>query len=190
MDRERQGGEIALGPEAEHAVFSFFNESMPGMRARMATRKEDHGQRDPKSHRAIGGFNSGEAVDVVAYLENKPAIAIQVTASSNPNIQGEKMRQIMERPFVRLAEMTGRDNAVPRALIWLSPEQVRAFSQDPDFNHHEGVRLQILNSIELSLMFDMRQTQNPAEQGRLDELIGLLQKEKNKLRPESQELAA
>ena len=72
------------------------------------------------------------------------------------------------------------DQAIPRVLIYLNPEQVRKFNENNSFAQQPEVALQILDSAINSLKFDLTQTKNRSEQQAVNQLIQNLDQEKKK----------
>lgn len=175
IDRERQSKSPpeheGRGKDAEGLVIEFLQTQFPTMRLRAATPEEDAGNR---------GANVGKRIDAVAYLEGKPALGLQITTSMMEGIRKKKIREIQDHPFIRLAEMRTGDIAIPRAIIFADIDEVEGLMEDHDFEKHVKFAQGVLEGISISLQYVLKQTKNPNEVEKLNELIGLFEKEKSK----------
>lgn len=157
------------GLPAEDLTVDFFRSI--GFDARFATASEDSGVVD---------IGPKQTIDAVIYDDSRPAMALQITTGSSKEVKEKKLREMRLRPFVRLDEMKPTDPAIPKALVYLRPEDVKEFGSDPDFDNHPQIADQILNSCILSLQFDSSQTKNPMEREFIAKLIKRFDTERNK----------
>ena len=156
------------GKNAEGVVLDFFSEKIPRMKMRRATPEED------------SGF--GKAIDAVGYLDNKPALGLQITTATDSVARQKKLGELQDRPFLRLSEMNPqKDPAIPRAIAFLEAQEVAGYLNDRDFSKHPGLMKQILESTVSSLRFDLTQTKNPQEIERLQGLIQFLETERQNI---------
>ena len=172
IDREQKPELTGQGKMAENVVIEFFKMNFPSMQVRKATAKEDAGQ---------VGFGPAKTVDAVAYLDQKPAMALQVTSSTGEQFEEYRKKKLMElknKPFLRLEEMSSHDVAIPRALVFVEPNELKKFIADHDFAKHPNLGKTILDSTLNSLKFDLLQTKNPKEIDRLRQLISLIDEQK------------
>jgi len=157
------------GPVTEQLVVDFLNNEIPGLTARYSTRAEDHGIE-------IGG----KEIDVVAYLEGKPAMAFQVTSQFQKGELARKRDHARDYPFVRLQELKNQDPAIPRVSLVLEALEVSNFAKNPNFAAHPELAIKILDRILLNLEFDLRKTANPIEQTAVKKLIPIFEETKRR----------
>lgn len=170
LDSNKENVLAGQGFPAEGITENFWN-SM-GFYARPATDSEDSGVKDIGPRQTID--------QVVYYNDGRPAMAPQITTSSFQSVREKKIKEMRDKPFVRLEEMKPNDPAIPKVLIYLDANDVKNFGSDPDFAHHPKIASQILNSCILSLQFDSSRTENPREKEAIAKLIGMLSSQKSK----------
>lgn len=141
------------------------------MEVRQATPEEDAGDT---------GFTSGKIIDAVAYLDHKPALALQITSTVDKGQRLKKMEELRSRPFLRLAEMKPQDPSIPRVLVYVEAKDIIELTSDFDFSKPNQVGKQILESTISSLEFDLLNTKNPEEIKRLGLLLQMLRDKKDK----------
>ncbi|HEX5429916.1 MAG TPA: hypothetical protein VFX17_02430 [Patescibacteria group bacterium] len=166
--REQKDAKPTGGPAEE--LVAKFNNTVSGLETRFSTKEEDKGPE-------IGGR---QTVDLVSYLEKKPALAIQITTNTEKGVIKKKLEEISQHPFIRLEEMAKGDTAIPKVLVYLDAQAVRDFANDPDFSKHPEVALQIIKSYYNSLKFSLTQTKNPLEQKAIKQLMEMFEQEKKK----------
>lgn len=161
------GEQLALA--AEDAVADFLKGYIPEIdEVRISDQEEDSGRNQ---------IQRGPKIDLIVYVEKKPALVVQVTISSNQKILEEKKRDVKDRPFVRLKEMTRNDHAVPKVLVTLSGSSVKVFEENNrKFNDHREILMKVLKQIREGL--GELQTQNPEEIKRIKKLIEIFSMEK------------
>lgn len=166
----------AHGREGEKVIIELL-QAVPGIRVRLATPTEDSGQKtnapNKYSHSEIFG-RSDLAIDAVGEINEKPAIAFQITVSNNKFARQKKMEELKERQFVRLPVMNATDTAIPRVLVFVDHEEMRRFLIDRNITRHPKITEQIKESILNSLRFDLMKTQNPKEQELINKLMVIL----------------
>lgn len=174
---DRENAVTGQGRAAEEVVIDFFKRNFPNMTVRPATPREDSG--------FAGQGVGSKMIDAVVYARERnrliPAMALQVTTNTSRWGIEKKMEEMKDMPFVRLPEMKSDDVAIPRALIFLKPAQVQAFTEDRDFTRHQGLVLQILQSAIRSLEFDLARTQLDREKFHIQSLLATLEQEKQKV---------
>ncbi len=159
------------GLGAEDVVVDFFR-AFPNLDIRYATPLEDSGLKQ---------IVQDKQLDAIVYREGHPAMGLQISTTASSKVKSEKLRQIQERPFVRLDEMKASDMAIPRALIFLDAGEVKGYRSDHDFDKHPKLKNQILDGAINSLRFDISQTKNPSEKAALESLILMLEQEQKKV---------
>jgi hypothetical protein len=159
-----------LGKLAESVVIAFFNEHFPGqITIRPATEEEDSGLKQ---------IVQGKQIDAVAYdATGEATMCMQITTARDVRVRREKLKQLMERPFVSLAESR---NSVPKVLVNIDPIEVSSFLIDHDFSKHIHISEQILESTVQSLGFVLTRTQIPEERQKIRMLIDLFETKKGK----------
>lgn len=158
-----------LADAAEDAVADFLKGYIsPIDEVRISNHEEDSGRNQ---------IERGNKIDLIVYIEKKPALVVQVTISSNEKILEEKKRDVKDRPFVRLKEMTRNDHAVPKVLVTLSGSSVKVFEENNrKFNDHREILMKVLKQIREGL--SELQSQNPEEIERIKKLIEIFSMEK------------
>ncbi len=151
-----------IGFLAEDVVSDFFNKNFEGINVRPATESEDSGTKQ---------IVSGKQIDAVAYMDGHAAMCMQITTARDQKVIKEKMRQLAEKPFVRLDSMDAKDSAIPKVFIGLNPEEVSAFLKDHDFSAHPQITEKIIHDTLASLKFDLTQTKDKTEQDKIKKLI-------------------
>ena len=164
IDKAKFAGQ---GKASEEIVINFFRRSFPNMEVRQATAKEDAGQ-----------DKSGKMIDAVVYMDQKPALALQITSTVDRDQRIKKQQEMMLQPFLRLEEMKPLDPAIPRVLIYVDARDVKAYSENKDLTRLAKLGESILESTLLSLRFDLTQTKNPKETERLRQLLGMIDEHK------------
>ena len=169
LDREPNNELAGQGFLAEDVVVDFFNTS--GFDTRLSTKTEDEGKID---------IGPKQIIDAVVYHEGRPVMCTQITTSAVKGIREKKMAEMRQKPFLRLEEMKSSDSAIPKVLVYLDANKVKTFGDDPSFDHHPEVAIQILDGCILSLGFDLSQTKNPQQQQAIVQLVEMLESEKKK----------
>jgi hypothetical protein len=144
---------------------------VPGiLEARETTAAEDSGLRQITKDLAIDGvvYDAGDEETLPTSVKEHPTLAIQVTIASDSVVLNKKRQELLERPFIRLPEMQRDDVAIPRALIVLKPEDVRAYQADPNVMHHPEIRKVILKGLVANMQFMKTKTKNPREASHVD----------------------
>ena len=149
------------GKNAEQVVMEFF-ESIPGMNMRFATPEEDSGKSQ---------IVKDAAIDMVGYMEGKPAIGLQITTATDSVVRQRKTSDLVARPFIRLPEMNSSDTAIPRALVFIDAAEVSAFFHDRNLDKHPKLIQQIIEGNLNSLKLDLMKTKNPREQELILKLV-------------------
>ena len=162
-------GVDSVGFQAEDVVISFLTAHFPNISVRPATPEEDSGATQ---------ITKGKQVDAVVYLEDKPAMVIQITTAESPKGRNAKIAQMRDKPFVRLDEMGSRDSAVPKVLVHIHPNHVRSFLDSPDFTTHPEIVDEITRGIVNSLQFDLVTTHNPTQQNAVRTLLDIFDSKK------------
>jgi hypothetical protein len=161
------------GKKAEDVVIEFLKARFPNMEVRHATPEEDEGNR--------GDIGTKKIIDAVAYLENKPALGLQITTATDSVARRKKLQELQDMPFLRLKEMKPRDKAIPRSITFVEAEQVLSYVQDHNFEQHPKLSMQILESNINSLKFDLLKTKNPEEINRLQDLVAMFEAAKQEI---------
>ena len=120
----------SLGLQAEDVVIDFLREHFPNIKVRLSTVSEDSG---------LDQIEKGKRIDTVAYLEDKPAMVMQITTTGSSKVKSEKLTQLRENPFVRLDEMKLQDGAIPKVLVGLDHAHVKSFLGDHNFAKHPEI---------------------------------------------------
>ncbi|KKT00622.1 MAG: hypothetical protein UW07_C0021G0010 [Candidatus Nomurabacteria bacterium GW2011_GWF2_43_8] len=159
-----------LGKSAEGIVIDCMNEKLrdKGMTVRPATKFEDSGVK----------HEGGKQVDaVVYYMGGKPAMCIQITTAQNQSFQMEKVKQLTEKPFVRLEEMKNGDVPIPKVVVGLNPKDVESFLNNPDFSQHPQIWEKISSNITECLQSVQNMTKYDKEKAKAQELLLIFQSE-------------
>lgn len=151
----------AWGKIAEEVIIEFLH-IISGMRVRHATPEEDSGK-----HMII----KDAAIDAVGYLDEIPAIGFQITTAISKGAREEKTRDLMARPFIRLPEMTPKDTAIPRVIVFVDREEIIGYISDHDLKKHPRIIDQVVESNINSLKLDLMKTKNPREQELIEKLM-------------------
>jgi hypothetical protein len=148
--------EADIGKEAEQALLDALS-LIPGMRVRHATPEEDSGRQE---------IVKDPAIDVVGYVGEKPAFAVQLTTASDSVVLAKKKQELLDRPFIRLrnGEMGPGDTAIPRALVIIDAKSAHEYFTDPDITKHPLLRRQIADGLILNMKLALMKTKNPKEQ--------------------------
>jgi hypothetical protein len=144
------------GFETEDVVIKFLN-TLPHFDVRYSSEDEDSGRK-----KIIKGLQ----LDAIAYIEGRPAMGIQITSGGSSKNQTEKIRQMKDKPFLRLPEMKTSETAIPKVLVYLDSDK------DPELAIH------VLDGILNSLKFDLTQTKNPQEKLAVNKLIQIIEDDK------------
>jgi hypothetical protein len=160
-----------LGNAAEEAVAGFLEGFIPSINeVRISSKEEDSG---------LNQIVRGQKIDLVVYIDRKPAMVIQVTVSTNDKITKEKKQDVEDRPFVRLPEMRPSDPAIPKVFVQLFGSSVKVFEENNrKFNDHREILMKILKEIREWLDLDLSKTLNPAEKERIQRLMEIFKMEK------------
>jgi hypothetical protein len=169
LDRERNREERTEGKEAEKIVLDLLESA--GFETRFATPAEDEGFKD---------IGRKPMIDAVAYFEGKAVMGIQITTNSSRDMREKKFAEMREKPFIRLDEMNPKDLSIPRVLIYMEPAKVNKYKEKPDFNTNQELALQILDSVIISLKFDLTYTKDPHYQKSVNDLIRMMEDERKK----------
>src|SRR3989344_6534751 len=161
------------GEAAEKAVDEFLPFLIPELKVRPATPLEDSGKSQ---------IVKDKALDRIGYLEGRAVIGLQITTTTDSAIRSSKSEDLLNRPFIRLDEMTAADTAIPRALVFLDAEEVRSFSADHNIPKHTKLASQIIEGIANSLKLDLMKTENPKEKDGINELLHRLDESKKILK--------
>lgn len=152
------------GKAAERVVIELIQQIIPGLVVREATSQEDSGRAQ---------ITKDPAIDAVGYLSGHPAIGIQITTAIDSKVRSNKTGDLINRPFMRLPEMTTNDMSIPRSLVFVEAAEVKAFLSDPDITKHPKLARQITESNIASLKIDLMKTKNPKEQELINNLLAL-----------------
>lgn len=161
MEKQRIPGQ---GKATEEAVISFFKTAFPNMEIRPATPQEDAGEEQ-----------GGKMVDAIAYLDKKPALALQITSTIDKDQKLKKMQELMDHPTVRFEETKPQDPPADRILVYVDAKEVKELSQDKDLSKHPQIGKNIFESMLLSLTVSLRQTKNPKEIERLRQRLAMVE---------------
>lgn len=153
------------GKAAEKAVADFLR-SVVGMETRPATKVEDSG---------LQQIVKDKAIDIVGYLEGRPAIGIQITTATDSKVRSNKTNDLINRPFIRLFEMTSSDVAIPRSLVFVDAVEIKSFLFDQDITKHPKLARQIIEGNIASLKIDLMKTKNPKEQDLVNKQLALFE---------------
>lgn len=155
------------GRPAEEAIIEFLK-TLPGITIRLSTSTEDSGLKQ---------IGKDPAIDAVGYINGKPAFVLQITTATDSKARREKETDRLNRPFIRLPEMSRPDPAIPRLLIFIEAKEVAEFMKDRNFSKHPKLMKQIINGYINNLKLSQLQTKLPKEQTLINELLNLLPNE-------------
>ncbi|MFZ2150407.1 MAG: hypothetical protein WAV15_04600 [Minisyncoccia bacterium] len=168
IDNRRSGEQSReIARVAEEMVIDYLNKFFGArIKVRRATALEDAG--DLKTE-------MGKQVDAVAYDDKGPAMCLQITTARSPAVINEKMKQLAERPVVRLPEMRSRDAAIPKVLVRLDPKDVEYFMKDRDFTRHVDMQAKILHEIKKGLKDVFSMTKDKDQKKRIVEVLTIFE---------------
>ena len=170
LDRPEEDEIAKRGLLAEELVVNAINTGIDGLEARLSTLSEDSGVKD---------IGPTQTIDAVAYSEGKPVMGIQITTAEDPKTRQKKMQELMDQPFIRLAEMRPKDPAIPKVLVYLDRKTVDRYEHENKIE--SDMIIKIIDGAIKSLTFDLAKTQNPQEQKAIRDLIQQLTQEQKKL---------
>jgi len=159
----------ALAKSAEKVVIDCLNENLRSMNigVRPATPTEDSGI----TH------EGGKQIDAVLVegTSKKPIMCMQITTARDPSVQIKKVKQLAEKPFVRLEEMdlANYPTSIPKVVVGLNPAEIESFLNDPYFAKHPQIWEKIKSDITKSLLFVLNMTKNEKEKTKAREVLAL-----------------
>ena len=167
-----QEEELKISTEAEQAVLNFLKKNFPDDAVRHATEKEDSGE--------FGENKGSQAIDIVLSKVKKkrdvPSLVQQVTTGKSLETMQKKMKEMQERPFVRLEGMSLDDVAAPKTLIFLDPELIKRLRDPNDLEAKEELDEKVVSSSINSLKFALLKTKNPKEQALAKDWLEIFEK--------------
>jgi hypothetical protein len=159
----------ALAKSAEKVVIDCLNENLQSMNVetRPATPTEDSGI----TH------EGGKQIDAVLVesASKRPIMCMQITTARDPGVQIKKVKQLAEKPFVRLEEMdlANYPTSIPKVVVGINPTEIESFLNDPYFSKHPQIWEKIKNDITKSLLFVLNMTKNEKEKAKAMEVLDL-----------------
>lgn len=170
----RQGNDD-VGIPAQGLAIDLLNDSFPGQfTVRKSTEEEDSG---------VKQIERGKQIDAVIYdEENVPVMCAQITTARNDSVRRDKVRQLLDRPFVRIRELKSQDLSLPKVLINMDPVEVGDLLNDQDISKHPKVLEQIIETTIESLKFVLTTTKYDKEQERIKKLINIFEKKRGEMR--------
>lgn len=158
------------GSNAEQAVVNFLN-AQAGIETRLSSSEEDSGKSD---------IGPRQILDAISYIDGKPVLGLQITTATDSVARAKKLKEISDRPYLRLPEMGNNELAIPRVLVYVDANKVKSLQEDKDILKHPDLALQIIDSIVKSLQFDLNQTKNMQEASATKKLIEMMTAERKK----------
>ena len=135
-----------LGLLAEELVVNSINLKLPEFKAKLSTVSEDSGVKD---------IGSRQIIDGVLYHKDKAVLGMQITNAEDPQTIQRKMSELVDRPVIRLSEMKPKDPGIPKVLVILKRETIKAYDQNAQTQNDPEVIIQILDGIIKSLKFHL-----------------------------------
>lgn len=168
-------GKDDVGIPAQGLAIGFFNDNFNGeFTARHATPEEDSG---------VKQIERGKQIDAVIYdEENIPVMCAQITTARDEYVRREKVKQLLDRPFVRIKELKPQDLSLPKVLINMDPVEVGSLLDDHDPSRHPKIFEQIIKTTIESLKFVLTTTKYDKEQERIKKLIDIFEKKRGEMR--------